>query len=56
MNIAATHHNNETAAYAQVLGGTATMWTTETDDATLEPKLWPRGAVSLFIRSKSIES
>ncbi|XP_021958409.1 chitooligosaccharidolytic beta-N-acetylglucosaminidase [Folsomia candida] len=44
MNIAATHHNNETAAYAQVLGGTATMWTTETDDMTLEPKLWPRGS------------
>jgi len=44
MNIAATHHNNETAAFAQVLGGTGTMWSTETDEMTLEPKLWPRGA------------
>jgi hexosaminidase len=44
MNIAATHHNNETAAFAQVLGGAGTMWSTETDEMTLEPKLWPRAS------------
>lgn len=28
----------------KVIGGAGTMWSTETDDMTIEPKLWPRAA------------